>query len=492
MRVAIVVLDLTTNHFARSQAGHAVDLSVEFASDFDVLERYAGTSTVIGGAIDFAQQHGFELVPTFFLEPGSAPTLADADLHALCRRVGETIAKLTPAPDAILLRMSGAMRSATIHAADELILQHIRAGQPGTPIAAVLSPHANVTSDLVRQCDVVLDAGFGDPSLEHQRGAHALELVAECARGRSFSQGWQSRPMVASLGATYHWPDAARTLRDHVRVVVEYPDVRAVSLFGGYPYTDAPQPHFSVVSQTTGNDAQAARIAAQIADIAWSLRHELNPPTLNVEAAVHSAMDSASGPVALADLGDDPMFGAPGDGTTILWALLDLGARNAVLGPICDPETVARCAASGLGSFTTVSVGGKRDNRNGYPIDVNGVVTHISEHRLHVSETQGTSVLVNPGQVVVLRARARHHGSVEIVLTERQVMAQDPSIFSVAGIDLHARQIIAIKSNGRYRHTFGEVATAYFDVATPGITTPDLNFFDFDSLRRPLYPLDDM
>ena len=88
-----------------------------------------------------------------------------------------------------------------------------------------------------------------------------------------------------------------------------------------------------------------------------------------VEEAVRSAVRETRHPVFISDSGDNVTAGAAGDDITlVLKTLIEAGARDAVVAGIADHEAVARCLEAGIGAELTLSVGGKLDRVNGFPL----------------------------------------------------------------------------------------------------------------------------
>lgn len=80
------------------------------------------------------------------------------------------------------------------------------------------------------------------------------------------------------------------------------------------------------------------------------------------ETAVDRAADGAAdrkGPVLLLDHGDNCMSGGSCDVMDVLEELLAAGHDGILVGPIADPETVARLFAAGAGAQVTISLGNK-------------------------------------------------------------------------------------------------------------------------------------
>ena len=58
------------------------------------------------------------------------------------------------------------------------------------------------------------------------------------------------------------------------------------------------------------------------------------------------------------------------------------------------------------------------------------------------------------------------------------------------GIDPAERQIVVIKSSVHYRADFTPRVREIVEVDAPGLSSPNWSRFNFQRLRRPIYPLD--
>ncbi|HEX5505799.1 MAG TPA: MlrC C-terminal domain-containing protein, partial [Thermomicrobiales bacterium] len=66
----------------------------------------------------------------------------------------------------------------------------------------------------------------------------------------------------------------------------------------------------------------------------------------------------------------------------------------------------------------------------------------------------------------------------------------DLNFFRAFGIEPTQRRILVLKSAAHFRAAFEPIATKVIEVEAPGISSPDLHSFDYQRLRRPIYPLD--
>jgi microcystin degradation protein MlrC len=492
MRIALGRLFQSTNSFALSRTDRSHFESREMHAGSDPFQGHTEPGTVLGGAFAAAATHGIEVVPTLDLSAPPGGALDAGSLEILIDELNGRVAEAIPSVDAMVIELSGALLVEDGRSGDEVALERLRSTLGARPLIAVLSAHANVTPRIVELCDVVLDAGFGDPASAPLRGARAVELARAMQSDFRLSRAYRSLPLLASYSACFSDRHAVRALVELARNAGDSDDVLVVSIFGGFSFADASHAGMSFVVTSSGGPDGADVLIEELASQAWNVRQDFLARGINVEEAVHRAMESRESAVVLADLGDDPGAGAPGDGTTILWALLDLGARNAVVGPIADPRAVGECVGAGTGSAIEISVGGRNDTRHGYPIDVRGKVTWVGDGHLTLSGAIADGVSIDLGRMAVIEAIGRHEGSVEIVLAERPAEAFDLRFFRHVGIDVEEKQIVAVKSSGLYRWAFGPVASEMIDVVTPGITTPDPRFFEYRRVRRPIFPLDAM
>ena len=154
-----------------------------------------------------------------------------------------------------------------------------------------------------------------------------------------------------------------------------------------------------------------------------------------------------------------------------------------------DPQAVAACIAAGVGARVTLEVGGKTDmpsiGRKGEPLELTGVVRAITDGEYTITGPQLTGVRSYMGRSVVLDA-----GSAQIVLTERAQEPWDLGVFESVGIDPRRKKYLLLKSRMYYRPVFLPIAKAALECNGVGVGTSDYWLFNYQKIRRPMYPLD--
>jgi len=123
----------------------------------------------------------------------------------------------------------------------------------------------------------------------------------------------------------------------------------SISIFAGFPHADIPDAGFGIYVVTDGDQALADRLADQLADTAWTHRHEFIHTALPVRDAVAKASPQKASPSCSPTWPTTRAAGRAGDGTEVLRELIRVGARSAVVACIWDPRAVAECVKAGWG-----------------------------------------------------------------------------------------------------------------------------------------------
>ena len=115
----------------------------------EILEKFRDTNTPIGGFLDSAEKHGFELIPTVYANAHpSGPT----PRHIFDTILGDLLGGIAAAGkiDGVLLELHGAMAAEGIDDGEGHILGAVRelVGSE-VPILAQLDIHSNVSHRMI-------------------------------------------------------------------------------------------------------------------------------------------------------------------------------------------------------------------------------------------------------------------------------------------------------------------------------------------------------
>ncbi len=470
---------------------HSFSAEPTTVETFDILARgdellaFAGTNHSVGGVIDACREQGIELIPTFYAGEMSTGIPDRQTFDTLCDELCGRIAAALPA-DGVVLTLHGAMVADDFPDAEAEIVRRVReVVGPDMPIAVTLDLHANIGQAMVDGANIVTCFDTYPHIDAAERAKEAVTLLARVIRGEITPTMALAKPPllpVPQAMATAEGP--FKTIFDRAHAMEESGEALTVTVAGGFPYADIADAGVGFLVTTDNDPVAARRLADELAALAWSLRHEMVITNTPPAQAVAEAMAYPGGPVMLVDVGDNIGGGTPGDGTVLLDELLKQGAHDAVV-VIADAEAARAAHAAGVGATVRLTVGGKTDRLHGNPVAVEGRVRLLNDGCWVHEGPENAGVPVEVGPTAVLRC-----GGVDLVLTSRKCMPGDQQQLKSVGIDPLRQQIIVVKAAVRWRGGFEPIAAHAIYVDTPGLGSVDLRRFDYQHIRRPIFPLD--
>jgi microcystin degradation protein MlrC len=483
-RIALIHVMQETNTFNPVPTTLADFENLALLEGDDVFARF-DPSGPIAGASAAVEMNGadVELVPILRADAQSGGRLSRDALDELCRRLTHRLRASLPV-DGLLVLLHGAASADGVDDVEAHLLSVIRsvAGSE-VPLWLMLDHHANLTDEMVSQCDLLL--AFRTQPHDPFETARDLTCLAlrHLAGEINPTTAWRKLPMVThqeqyltAHGPMKEWFDQARALEADGRAL-------AVSLFPMQPWLDVEDAGWSVAVATDDDQEAAERVADELADFAWTRRDRfLEQESLTVDAALHRADDPASGIVLLSDTGDSVLGGSSGDSTTILEALLEGHWRHRALAPIVDPKVARRLAALRVGDTVSVPVGGWASSFCS-PLAVTGTVRALGDGVVElVGLPQGS---VDSGRTAILDA-----GAVTILVTEHTgVGAIHPDVYRALGVEPADYKMIVMKTASNFQY-MSAITTSFVRVATPGPTQSDVGALPWARIPRPIFPLD--
>lgn len=449
------------------------------------LLAYRGRNHSLGGVIDACEEQGIEFVPTFFADGTSTGTPDRATFEALLGELCQRIAAALPA-DGIVLTLHGAMVAEGFPDAEAEIVRRVRAiAGPDVPIAVTLDFHANIGQAMVDAVDVITTYDTYPHTDAGARAREAVALLARVIRGELRPAMALAKPPllpVPQAMATASGP--FKTIFDRAHAMEESGAAVTVTVAGGFPYADVPEAGVSLLVTTDDDPVAARRLADELANLAWSLRHQMIVQNTPPAEAVAAAIAYPDGPVMLVDVGDNIGGGTPGDGTVLLAELLAQDARDACI-VIADPEAASAAFAAGVGADVELTVGGKTDRWHGDPVPVAGRVRLLCDGQWVHEGPENAGLPVDMGPTAVLRC-----GGVNLIVTSHKSMPGDQQQLKSVGVDPLRQKIIVVKAAVRWRGGYGPITSHAVYADTPGLGSVDLRRFPFQHIRRPIFPLD--
>ncbi len=472
-----------TNGFSRARTDLDLFRAYQFVEGAEVIERYRGTGTEIGGMIAAAAAEGIELVPTLFASAVPAGMITAGCLAEIRARILAQMAA-AGAYDAVAVVLHGAAAAEGVPDADGAILAAIRqAAGPDRPIVATTDFHANISAAMVDCADAIVGYRTYPHTDMDARGREAIAILARLLAGERLCRRHVKLPLltVPQCQATEAEPmRAVMALRDRIATGE---GIVSATVAMGFAYADCADLGASVIVHAR-TEAQADAAAGRLAQALWDRRAEFAPALIALDAVADLIGPDAATPVALLDPADNVGGGSAGDGTALLGALLDAGAQGAVV-VICDPEAVRIAAAAGPGGAFDALVGGRADDLHGAPVRLCGRVSYLRDTSYRHSGSYMTGFVTRMGLTAIIEA-----GGVRVVLTSLRTMPFDIEQLRSVGIEPAEARVLVVKSAIAWRAAYGAVVRSVHTIDTPGICSSNLARLEYRQRPRPLYPLE--
>ena len=453
-----------------------------------IASRFSGSATIHGGYLEAADLRGVDLIPTLQAEATPGGKIRQSAYEHLIGMLLERLQATMPV-DGILLDLHGAMVTEQYDDAEGEIISSVRdLVGPSIPIVTTLDLHANITALMAEKADVLI--GYDTyPHIDMgDRGVEALNLVADIAAGMvSPTTAYRQLPLLTMPPRQCTLRRPMKRLLEKLHDIETQPGVLTATLSMGFPFADIHNAGVSILVTTDCDESLATAMAQELADDVWQRRAQFNADLTPVEDVLKYVRQEAKGLVVLADGSDNPGGGAPSDGTVILKALLEDGIEGAVVGVMCDPETVAQAHQAGVGATIDAVIGGKTDLLHGDPVRTRAYVRTLGDGEFTFRGPMGRGARGHLGRTAVLVV-----GETEVVVSELREQLRDAEMLRTVGIEPLNRRLLAVKSAVHFMADIGTMAERVFDADTPGVHRPDFKSFTYERLRRPIYPLDEM
>ena len=446
------------------------------------------TNTEIGGFIEAAGAHGWELTVPLAASASPSGPMAAADWA----RVKELITaplRAGEAFDAIILVLHGSMVTQTsLDAEGELLGEVRRLAGPDVLLAATLDMHANVSPEMVAAADLMMCYRTYPHVDQRERALHMARLVQDVFDGAPRPKLVHARiPMMdaANHGQTATGQPMPALLR--LAEQIERRDgIVCASLQIGFPWSDVPDIGPNVV--VTATDEAAGRAAAdELMQALWDSRHDTQLEFARPEEAMTLALQGRAGdrPLVLADFADNPAGGAYGDSPNLLRAMLEAGLENAGFATISDPDSVRACQRAGEGAQVRLSLGGKGAPELTPPLDIKAEVVRLGDGQYVCAGPMWQGVRFSMGPVAVIRS-----GGVDIIISSVPTAVMDLNVFRSVGIDPERLTTIGLKSRNHFKAAYGPIARDTLLVDAGGIASMRLRELSYSRIPRPIWPLD--
>ncbi|MDH7512890.1 MAG: M81 family metallopeptidase [Clostridiales bacterium] len=376
--------------------------------------------------------------------------------------------------DGVFLALHGAMAVSGIPKPEAELARRVREAVGNVPIMITFDLHANEDEEIAEAADAVFIIKRYPHYDTTLTGETAARVMIQTLRGRYKPTMAVRKPGVITPSVFQGTGTSpAMEIMERARIwECEHPGAH-VSVAFGFAYADVPDAGAAVVVVTNNDQALAERIADDMSDYIWRLRHmfagkKLPQTEEGVKLAITAAQEGKT-PVIVADHSD-----RTGGSTYILEELIRQGARNFCVATLRDERALKEIKARyKMGDPVSIAVGGWTDKFAGKPIKIDGKIEFLGQ--------LGRETIA----VILFGANNR------VILTPQLMQVTDTSIFEVLGLDAKALDIIVLKSRVHFRRGFADtgLAGAIIEVDAPGWGPADLTVLPYQNIPKDIYPV---
>lgn len=460
----------------------------EWASgEAEVLARYAGTNTEIGGAIDFIQRQS-AWTPHYLRCAWATPS-GEIEREVFETILAELIDGLSARCwDAVYLGQHGAMQVVGIEHADAEIIRRVRTVIGDTALGVSFDLHANITPQLLEMIDV---------SVGYKCHPHTdMAATAQKCLGlllQTVDQRIRPTCAVAPMNAILPTINARTTdgpmaeAGAFARGLEFGGGLLDVTVYQGYAYGDRAYAGASAVVYANDNKESAERAVHAMIGEMNRVRDRLMVRLPGAAEGIAEAIALARqgrGPVAVIDSADHPGAGANADTPGLLRALLEAAPDvSAAFVFFWDPDLVQKVTEAGVGETLDVLLGGRLTDAYGPPVRAQATVERLTNGKIVHTGPVYHGMEFDFGPTAVLKVNG-----IRIVITSNCLMVTDPTFFELHGIDLASLGVLAIKAKNQFRGAFTETFRTMIDVDVPGPATFDFTKLPFKKVPKTLFP----
>tara|TARA_B100000795_G_scaffold181924_1_gene137897 strand:- start:929 stop:2677 length:1749 start_codon:yes stop_codon:yes gene_type:complete len=508
-RVLICGIVHETNTYASPICGLTTIQDFHILSGDKIVQYHSNARTITGGFIQCAKELKYEIVPGYLATAEPSGTITDEAYTYMKQQVLQSVHSALQSEkglQAIALDLHGAGVAQSVEDIESDLGGAIRELiGPTIKLICGLDLHGNIHDKMVDIFDFMVGFKQYPHEDQHETGHKAFSILPRLLSPRLENTHTSIIPKMhiehlpitlpttsTDIGfASYRMNQYAQNIIERYRTEAFFSseEMLDVSIFHGFPYSDVSHVGVHVVAISSDNIQNARDVARQIAYWIWTHRNEFIPnhpnpndsvletlTVLNTNNPNHDPMKTVSlGPVVINETNDNTGCGTPGDGTSLLTAMLSNGLgrkntskRNTVFGYFCDHGAVNECIKNGIGKIIKeLPLGGKTGSLHGATIYVDAYVSKITDGRFTLTNfAPGVRCNVGPTVLITLV-----DSGIDIIITSKRQQSFGPDIFHLHGLDVLQYDVVAVKSSVHFRAGFRNIALQIITCDSPGLSS---------------------
>ncbi|MEK1901553.1 MAG: M81 family metallopeptidase [Rhizobium sp.] len=422
----------------------------------------------------FLGDYDAEFLPTIHARAIAGGPVARHTYEAFKTEFLERLKPLLPL-DGLYLAMHGAMYVEGMEDAEGDWISSARAlvGDHCT-VSASYDLHGNVTQRILDALDMYSTYRTAPHiDVEETMRRSVSMLVKSLKTGVKPTLLWAPIPAVLPGERTSTVDEPAKSLYAELPGIDALDGVWDASLMVGYVWAD--EPRATAAAIMTGTDrAVLEREAKRLAKAYWDVREEFvfGCETGSIEECVAKAIASPTGPVVLAESGDNPTGGGVGDRADVLAELIAKGATGVVFAGIADKAATETCYTVGVGAALELTVGASLDTKGSKPVTGRFMVKFLHET---ADAADRQAVVSIDGIDLVLSAKRRPYHNI--------------ADFTRLGLDPRTAKIVVVKS-GYLSPELAPIANPNLMALSAGVVDQFVERLPRLRKEHPTYPFD--
>ncbi|NLP31845.1 MAG: M81 family metallopeptidase [Oligella ureolytica] len=434
------------------------------AFDEQVWPAIQGCNISAAGFVEKALEEGHELIPTVWAAASPSAHVEEETYERITQKILQGIKQSLPV-DAVYLDLHGAMVVQHFDDGEGELIERVRKiVGPQIPIAVTLDLHANVTSKMLSEADVLV-AYRTYPHVDMaETGERCYKLLMrQLTKSKRQHVAVRRLPFLVPICWQCTDIEPAKSLYGLLEKT-ETADTH-LSFATGFPAADFPECS-PVIWAYADSEKEANELVDVLAKAAEEAEKEFAGKLYTPDEAVQYAMAKAKvvrKPIVIADAQDNPGAGSNSDSTGMLKALVANNAQNAAIGLIVDPESAEAAVSAGEGVTIHLSLGGKSGVAGDSPFEADFLVEKVSDGKAKADGPYYRNRLLEMGKSACLRI-----GGVQVVVASQKIQMADRVMFSFVGIDPLTADILVVKSAVHFRADFTPLAEEIIVAKAPG------------------------
>ena len=492
-RIAVGGFQHETNTFAPQQATWEefvrADAWPPLLRGPEMIAGVEGFNIPIAGAVKRLAELGHEIVPLAWAAAAPASYVTEDAYEKMWALFDEDLREQGPF-DAVYLDLHGAMVAENTEDGEGELLARIRAVVgDDLPVVASLDYHANLTPEMARLATALV--GYRTyPHIDMAAtGKRAVELLDKLLREkRPVYRAYRQLDFLIPLVWQCTFIEPAKAIFDLVGEMEageksHNQGIVSVTHTPGFPPADIAQCGPALV--VYGHDREAVEAAAdRLAATVKAQEKSFDGELLDPDQAALRAIElskTASRPIVLADVQDNPGAGGTSDTVGLLAALMRHKAKGAVIGMIVDEGAAKEAAATGEGNIMRRGIGAVVGYGGEKPVVADWRVVKLGDGIFTGTGPfyGGAKFQIGPMALVTDEA-----SGVSAVLAAKRVQAADQEMFRAVGVEPSQVPIIALKSTVHFRADFQPIAETILVVRSPGAHITDPVEMPYKFLRK--------